>query len=144
MHKYPIFGQRQGIVNVHDACMMVYHCIKHEQIPLNHLTYMTTNIQNLWNNGHKYYILALRVKVYFTYIKVLWWLITVSNMTKINPFFSEILQQDITFKKNIVITQIWYRAKCYFTYISNTWCLITVPNMTKIINPFFSKKHVSQ
>ena len=38
--------------------MMVDHCTQYEQNPLIYLRYITTNIENLWNNGHKCYILA--------------------------------------------------------------------------------------
>ena len=84
-------------------------------------------------------IFCNRPKVYFTYIKLLLWFITVINMNKINPFFYKILQQThkMYIKQIVIITNVWHRAQCYFTRISKTWYLNTIPNMNKI-NPFFS------
>ena len=73
-----------------------------------------------------------RAQCYFTYISNTWYLITVPNMNKINPFFSEISQQiHKMYEKLATITQNWQRAKCYFTFMSNTLFLIIVPDMKK-------------
>ena len=56
-----------------------------------------------------------RAKCYFTYVSNKWYLImiTVPNMNKINPFFSETLQQIHKAYETVAkINQIWHRAKC--------------------------------
>ena len=76
---------------LYKATMIVDHCTQHEQNPLIHIRYITTNIQNLENNGHKYYILAQRQGIFYMHqVPIVF--ITVPNMN-INPFISEILQQ---------------------------------------------------
>ena len=62
------------------------------------------------------------------------WLITVPNMNKINPFFSEICKH-IKLKKNIaIITQIWLsQLQCYM----HQQHIVPIPNVNKI-NLFFS------
>ena len=87
--KYPRLAQRQSICYVHKASDL---CTLHEQNSLIHLRSITTNIHNLWNNGHKSYILH-RDKVHFTCIKSRLGLITVPNMNKINQLISEISQE---------------------------------------------------
>ena len=72
-------------------------------------------------------------KIYFTCIKPLLWLVALSNMNKINPFFSNKYH---IMKNIVIITQMWHGAKCYFTCTSTIWYLITVPNMNKFIPPF--------
>ena len=69
----------------------------HEHNLLIHL-----NVQNLLNNGHKSYILALS-QVYFTCIKPLLWMIGVPNMNKINLFFSETSQQTYKMYEKVTI-----------------------------------------
>ena len=60
-------------------------------------------------------------------------MITVPNMNKISPCFSEISHQIHKMYEIVtIITQVWHRAKCCFTSMSNAWYLITVPNMNKI------------
>ena len=62
------------------------------------------------------------------------YLLTVPNVNKINPFFSQLLQQiHKMYEKIAIITQIWHRVTWYFTSMSiDAWYLITVPNMNKI------------
>ena len=50
-HKYPILAQGQRIFFVHQITMMVDHYTQHEQHPLIHRQYVTTNIQHLWNHA---------------------------------------------------------------------------------------------
>ena len=66
----------------------------------------------------------------FTYISNTWHLITVPNMNKVNPFFSERSQQIHKMYETLAtIAQVWQRAKC----MSNVLDLINVPDMkTKI------------
>ena len=64
---------------------------------------------------------------------IIWYLITVATMGKLNPFFSELAQQiHKMYEQVALITQIWHSTRGYFTSMSNTWCLITVPSMNKI------------
>ena len=138
--------------------MQQLYCTQYEQnrpIPLPN-TYNTTNIHNVWNNGHNFNIFGQGqcmfymhhkiykniaiitdvwhgAKWYSTCIRNSWYLVTVSNLNKISPFFSDILAQiHKMYEKVTIITQMWYRGKCYFTSMSNMWYLIIVPNMSKI------------
>ena len=108
---------------------------EHEQNPLIHLRYSTTNIQNLGCNGHKCYILA-QSQGMFNMLQVP---IVVDYCTKYEQnqliLFWDIVT-NIKWRKNIgIITQSWHRSKRYSMCIGNTWYLITVPNMNTI-NPF--------
>ena len=64
-NKYKPQSQRKCYV--HQASMMVDHCTQHEQNPLIHLRYITTNVQNLWKKGHKCYILAQSQGIFYTH-----------------------------------------------------------------------------
>ena len=44
---------------------MVDHCTQHEQNPLIHHRSIPTNLQQLWYDGHKYYILAQSQGIYY-------------------------------------------------------------------------------
>ena len=67
------------------------------------------------------------------------YLITIPNMNKITPFFSDISQQTHKVYEKVAINfPIWYRAICYGTSMSNTWYMITVSNMNKLPS-FFSE-----
>ena len=100
-HKYLILTQCQSIFYVHKTSMMVDHCIHHKQIPLIHLRYISLQIYNVQN----LYIMDInstfwhRAKIFFTSLKSLLLLITVRNKNRINPFFSEILQQTQNLRK---------------------------------------------
>ena len=96
-----------------------------------HISYDKIGIRTIFLHG---------AKLYFTRVGNTWYLITVTNINKINVFFSEIPQQiDKMYEKVSIITQIWHRAKCYFTSMSNALYLINVPNMKKKITTFFSE-----
>ena len=55
--------------------------------------------------------LGHRAEVYFTCTKLLLWLITVSNINRINPFFSKISHQKKMYENIAIITRIWDTAK---------------------------------
>ena len=61
-HKYVILAQNQSIDYVHEASMAVGHPNQYEQNRPIHLCAATTNIQNIFNNGLKCYILARVLK----------------------------------------------------------------------------------
>ena len=103
---------------------LLRYCNKHIKVKKNIVIFT-----QIWN----------RAKYYFTCITNTWYLITIRNMNKINPFFSAISQQmHKMYNKVAIITQIWYRPICNFTGMSNAWYLITVQHMNKITT-FFSK-----
>ena len=67
-------------------------------------------------------------KCYFTCIRNTWYLINVQNMNKINPFFSELSQQNIR-KGGHNYSNL---TQSHFTSMHNTLYRISVPNMNKI------------
>ena len=74
-----------------------------------------------------------RAKCYLTIMSNASYLITVSDMTKIITFFSEISQQTLKIDEKIaIISQIWHSAKFCFTCFSSSWYQIMVPNMKEI------------
>ena len=91
-HKCYIFVQSHGIFYMHQVPIMVDYCIKYEQNqPNSSLGYRKKHIKfkkniavitQIWNIA----------QCYFKCISNTQYLITVSNMNKINPFFSEISQ----------------------------------------------------
>ena len=116
---------------------MVDHCTKHEQNALIHLKYITTNIQNVWNNGHKGYILAQSQGIFYMHQVP----IVVDYCTKYEQnqhIHFRVITTLKMYEKMVIITQIWHRAKLYFRSLSNLWYLVTVPNMNKIAT-FFSE-----
>ena len=58
-------AQSQSIFYINTPAMMVDHCMQHEQNPLIYLRYSTTNIQNVWYNGHKCYILEQHLGIFY-------------------------------------------------------------------------------
>ena len=134
-------AQIQGIFYVHQTSIMVNHCSQHKQNPPIHLRYITSNIQQLWNNGHICYIFAQSQDMPSHMYQSLLSLIAVPNMNKINPFFSKITQQQyesnhMKLMKDItIITEISHGEKCYFTCISNTWHLIV--NVVVVVCVYF-------
>ena len=128
-------------IYVHKVSMMVDHCTQYKQNPLIHLRYITINIQNLWNNWHKCYILVQSQNIFYMHQSS----IMVDYGTKYEQnqliLFCDIAT-NIKFKKTIaIITQICHRSKWYFTCTSNTLYLITVPNMNKINSCFSEISH---
>ena len=111
---------------------LLTECTQHEQNPLINLRYLTTNIHNLWNNGHNWCILAQSQGIFYTHqVHVVIDYYTKYEQNQPIPFWA--IATNIKFKKNIaIIIQIWHRAKCYFTCMRNSWYLITAPNMNKI------------
>ena len=74
---------------VHKASLIIDHSSKHEHI--------TTNIQNLCNNGHKCYIFTQSQAIFFMHQVPI--VIVVDSSTKINQLFPEISQQTQNLRK---------------------------------------------
>ena len=68
-----------------------------------------------------------RAKYYFTSMSNEWYLITVTNMTTITKFFSELSQQILQIYGHNYSNLAW--SQILFMYISRPWCLIIVPTM---------------
>ena len=89
---------------------------QHEHNPRIHFRYITTNIQHLWYNGHKCYILAQSQSIFYMHQVP----IVVTYCTKYEqnqPLIFLDIATNIKFKKNIgIIAQIWQKDKLYFTF----------------------------
>ena len=124
-------SEGQSIVYTHTASMVFDHCTHQEKNPLIHIRNITTNIQHLWNNVHKCYILA-QSQGMFICTKFLLWLVTVPIWIKSTYSFLYCNKHKM-WKKYANITQICHSAKWYLTYISNRWYLITVLNQSILL-----------
>ena len=93
--------------------MVGAHCIQYEQTPPIHLQYITTNIQNVLNNGHGCYCWYIVVVYIASMHQASIVVDCCSKYRQHQPFISEISQQIQKCMKTIVIiTQMWHIAKC--------------------------------
>ena len=119
-----ILTQSQDIFYMHQVPIVVDYCTKYEQNQPIIFWDITTNIAfkkyigiitQIWHRGKKY----------FTCSGNTWYLLTVPNINKINPFFSDITTNTQHVWKMAIITQMCsYRAKCCLTSMSSntgTW-----------------------
>ena len=92
-------------------------------------SYAISQIHKGYDKISMFPILAL-CQIYFTCIKPLWWMITVSNMNKTHSFISDINHYIQNVWNNGHVT-FWHSGKVYFTCIKPLLWLITVPNVNK-------------